>query len=342
MLIVNDTPLRPLSEKRAEEWLRSPADGRSRPGVAIADCHVAKPGKSWTQQVDFIVITLHAVLVLEIKGTHPSLTDGCVIADPNDRWRHDLTDIDPVRTRASDRNPLAQALDAAYQLKSLTSKHNPDHPFVHAVVVLVPPTNSTLTLQASAMPRGTAVVLGETGLRSAVDISRRTRPIWTAEQVYSMMNALGFGDLITIGALIGEGFPALDRNHAAWLPPTLAPSPAAAHRPRTEFFQRPTRIPAAQATPQRPRTGAPAGPSRPYLSRTDRRVRQAIAIAIIVSFMLTIWWIIVHFQPNPHRPPEPSRPAPAAFDTRSSTSLRFGGTPYAAASGLSATTRQDA
>lgn len=314
MIVLNDASVRWSSEKRAAQWLQAPTDGWSHPGVAIANCHVAEAVDSWTQQVDFVVFTPYAVIVLEVKGTHPDIVDGRIIAEPNGCWRHDLTVLEPVRTRASDTNPLGQVLDAAYRLKSWTAKHNPDHAFVHAAVVLVPPTYSSVTLRPSAMPRGTAVVLGETGLHAVVDGSSRARPIWSAEQVYSMLNALSLGSLISIPELVDEGFFPLAATHTTWAPPQRSPSPTA-HRPH-----RTTGIPPSPRRSPPSHTATFPGLGHRLSPHSARRRQQTIAVAIIATFFIAVVWLVAHLPPTHHRAPHPSPPTTPTLTTRQPTS----------------------
>ncbi|MGW5220965.1 NERD domain-containing protein [Nocardia sp. NPDC004085] len=326
MLVINTRPTIEPSEARVAHWM-SHWNGRyALRGVAISSYHL--PGRdNASQQADFVLLTPQVSAVLEVKGTHHDLTHGVITAEPNGRWRHSSDDRDPVHTRANDLNPIDQALSATYLFKALVEKHNPGQSFVSAVVVVVPPRRSKLRLQVGSLPTGCEVVLGNSGLRRWLHRTARRDPIWTAEQVYSLLNAMNLGPELTIGDLIAEGFPPLEAT----------PVTSTARRATTTTTAAATTPTAAQLTTDRPpashtraasspgansrgsgsrvarsRRAAPHGPQQPRhagaVPRPRHRRQQIAALIVVAAVWAVIWLLAAHYHHTPPSAPTTSTP----------------------------------
>ncbi|MGY2119553.1 nuclease-related domain-containing protein [Nocardia gipuzkoensis] len=330
MLVLNTRPTIQPSEARVAEWMRNWTGRYAISGVAISSYHLPGIGTSPSQEADFVILTPQASAILEVKGTHASVTDGVITAEANGPWRYSEDDHDPVRTRRNDINPVDQVLNAAYLFKTLVGKHNPDHQFVSAVVVVVPPHGSTTRLRTRSMPTGCKVVLGNSGLRSWLHRSRRRDTIWTAQQAYSLLNAMNLGDQLTIPDLVAEGFPLIGAT------PHTHQTPRASSRAVTSSPPRPTVT--EPASPFGPRTASAAAarddsssydntpaaaPPRRTVGRR-RHGRQQLAALVSIAVIWAVIWLLVHhyYEARPSTPadthqqitstehhPQPSSPA---------------------------------
>ncbi|MFE9328349.1 nuclease-related domain-containing protein [Nocardia sp. NPDC052278] len=321
MLVINDTTTSTHSESRVAYWLRGWTGAYFMSGVAIANYRIPNLHTSRSQQADFIILTPQTVTVVEVKGTHPTLTSGVLTAEDNGPWHHSESDVEPVHTLERDTNPINQVLRAAFLFKALAGKHNPGA-FVGAVVAIVPPYRSTLTLRVDAMPTGCDVVLGNKGLRAHFHKTGHEPPVWTAEQAYSLLNAMNLGHLLTIADLTSEGFPTLDAVTSTWTPPPQAtastPRPGRARRsvplrtrhdrPVTEFS--PTSATRRISVSPNKSHAAVASTPRHVRSTPSRghRLQQAAAILVIAAVAAATWWLVDHFNPAPVPTPIPDKP----------------------------------
>ncbi|MEV0299130.1 nuclease-related domain-containing protein [Nocardia sp. NPDC050710] len=335
MLVINNSPTKVYSEARVARWLRGWTGKHALAGVAIANYHIPDLRTSSTQQADFIILTPQTAVIVEVKGTDSEVTHGVLTAEANGPWHSTASDRDPVLTRDCDTHPVDQALSAAYLFKDLTDKHNPGNAFVSAVVVIVPPHNSTVRLKVGPMPTGCHVVLGNSGLRAWFHKTGRHTRIWSAEQVYSLLNAMNLGGELTIPDLVAEGFPTLDALHRIRYHPHRPSRPHAkqrahpSNRPRLTTMIRPTSHP--ETVDQRPtarathhahlRAAGARGPSTPrYLrhnatGRRQHRFQQLAAIAVIVAFVAVFCWLVIHFNPTPSSGPVKDQPVPSLVRT---------------------------
>ncbi|MEU5764027.1 nuclease-related domain-containing protein [Nocardia sp. NPDC047648] len=326
MLVINTRPTIEPSEARVAHWM-SHWNGRyALRGVAISSYHL--PGRDNAgQQADFVLLTPQVSAVLEVKGTHHDLTHGVITAEPNGRWHHSSDDRDPVHTRANDLNPIDQALSATYLLKALVEKHNPGRSFVSAVVVVVPPRRSTLRLQVGSLPTGCEVVLGNRGLRRWLHRTARRDSIWTAEQAYSLLNAMNLGRELTIGDLIAEGFPPLEATpvtstarRAKTTTTTDTTTPPASQPPSDQPAAPPTRAASRPDTSSRlsrshvdpsPRA-AHRGPQQPghtgALPRPRHRRQQIAALIVLAAVWTVLWLLAAHYHHMPPSAPTTSTP----------------------------------
>ncbi|MBF6341296.1 NERD domain-containing protein [Nocardia abscessus] len=331
MLVINTRSTIEPSEARVAHWM-SRWNGRyAIRGVAIASYHL--PGRDTAgQQADFVLLTPQVSAVIEVKGTHRDLTHGVITAEPNGRWHHSSDDRDPVHTRANDLNPIDQALSATYLFKALVEKHNPGQSFVSAVVVVVPPRRSQLRLQVRSLPTGCEVVLGNSGLRRWLHRTARRDPIWTAEQVYSLLNAMNLGPELTIPDLLAEGFPSLEAPpitstaRRAKTTTTVGATAPTASRPVSEH-------PPASDTrvASSPRVGSQSSrwrltprrrtdhrdPGQPEHSgavgRPRHRRQQIAALVVVVAVWAAMWLLVAHYNPTPPSAPATSTPTEQQF-----------------------------
>ncbi|MGY1946349.1 nuclease-related domain-containing protein [Nocardia asiatica] len=321
MLVINTRPTIEPSEARVAHWM-SHWNGRyALRGVAISSYHL--PGRDNAgQQADFVLLTPQVSAVLEVKGTHHDLTHGVITAEPNGRWHHSTDDRDPVHTRANDLNPIDQALSATYLLKALVEKHNPGRSFVSAVVVIVPPRRSKLRLQVGSLPTGCEVVLGNPGLRRWLHRTARRDPIWTAEQAYSLLNAMNLGPELTIGDLIAEGFPPLEATpitstarRAKTATTAAASTPTASQPTSDQPPASPTRVASSPGASSRVAPRQPTahrGPQQPGHAgaepRPRRRRQQIAALIVVVAVWAILWLLVAHYHHTPPSAPTTSTP----------------------------------
>ncbi|MFD6354073.1 nuclease-related domain-containing protein [Nocardia tengchongensis] len=160
VLVVNERADAPYTERTVAEWLRACRV----PGLAVAGAHV--PGRrrgDAGQEADFIVFTPNSCVCIEVKGTFSQL--GGVLSCPvNGSWSMLGYEGDPVHVRGGDVNPIYQAKSAMYALKALTEKATGAEQFVSALVVIVPRSGTTVTLDKPTkrmMPKGVDILLGD-------------------------------------------------------------------------------------------------------------------------------------------------------------------------------------
>ncbi|WP_225724678.1 MULTISPECIES: nuclease-related domain-containing protein [unclassified Nocardia] len=209
MLVVNERADAPYSEKVVAGWLRS----CNVPGCAVAGGYVPGRGRSATgQEADFIVFTPNTCVCIEVKGTLSPI-GGMLSCPVNGRWSMPGFSGDPVHVRGSDVNPLNQAKSAMYSLKSITKSTTGAERFVSALVVVVPRSGTTVTLDKPSrrfMPKGVDVLLGDRPHELFAWFQRGTYhvPVWTVERVHAMFAALGVNDPAASPAVLAaQGFP---------------------------------------------------------------------------------------------------------------------------------------
>ncbi|WP_459545666.1 nuclease-related domain-containing protein [Nocardia sp. X0981] len=252
MLVIADK-LRSGAEKRIAAWLRSWDQEYRIPGVAIMNCFAGG------QEVDLVVITPHTTVAGEIKGIAPEATGGVLHCTTNTRWTVPGYAGDPVGVRGSDTTPYDQVRDAVFKMKAAIRQVG-GSAFVTGLVLVVPPRESTMRLEKkSAPPQGCDVLLCDTPnpLRAWFHRAHhRSAVVWTAEQAYALIEALEFGDRITVTELAEEGFPL----ESTPLPDT----PAAPVKP----IPRPP-VPAARPVTPTPPPPAPPDEPAPHVPRPE-------------------------------------------------------------------------
>lgn len=208
MLVVNERADAPYTEKAVAEWLRACRV----PGLAVAGAHV--PGRrrgDAGQEADFIVFTPHSCVCIEVKGTL-SPSGGSLSCPVNGSWSMLGYVGDPVHVRKGDVNPIYQAKSAMYALKALTKNATGAEQFVSALVVVVPRSGTTVTLDKPTkqmMPKGVDILLGSRPNDLYAWFQRRKfhREVWTVDRVRAMLGGLGVNDPgASPEALSVEGF----------------------------------------------------------------------------------------------------------------------------------------
>ncbi|MEV6389023.1 nuclease-related domain-containing protein [Nocardia xishanensis] len=236
MLVINERTAMPRSEQRVLEWMRTWTGQYVIVGLAISGCYIPERDHSGrAQEADLLVITPRAVVVLEVKGMAPDASAGTLTVQANGRWRLSGFEGDPIHVREQDTSPFDQVTNNVFNLKALVSKRHPDA-FVDGLVVVVPPRESTVTLNVESRRHGCGVVLGSTPgeLRAWFHRTAGRRFVWTAEDVHALLEELNFGDKVTVEGLVAEGFPrerkplldkVPDRRPREQQPPWIEPDP---------------------------------------------------------------------------------------------------------------------
>ncbi|MGW4739173.1 NERD domain-containing protein [Nocardia xishanensis] len=236
MLVINERTAIPRSEQRVLEWMRTWTGQYVIVGLAISGCYIPeRDHRGRAQEADLLVITPRAVVVLEVKGMAPDASAGTLTVQANGRWRLSGFEGDPIHVREQDTSPFDQVTNNVFNLKALVSSRHPDA-FVDGLVVVVPPRESTVTLNVESRRHGCGVVLGSTPgeLRAWFHRTAGRRFVWTAEDVHALLEELNFGDKVSIEELVAEGFPrerkplldkVPDRRPREQQPPWIEPDP---------------------------------------------------------------------------------------------------------------------
>ncbi|WP_435591965.1 NERD domain-containing protein [Nocardia sp. bgisy118] len=236
MLVINERTAIPRSEQRVLEWMRTWTGQYVIVGLAISGCYIPeRDHKGRAQEADLVVITPRAVVVLEVKGMAPDANAGTLTVQANGRWRLSGFEGDPIHVREQDTSPFDQVTNNVFNLKALVGKRHPEA-FVDGLVVVVPPRESTVTLNVESRRHGCGVVLGSTPgeLRAWFHRTAGRRFVWTAEDVHALLEDLNFGERVTIEELVAEGFPrerkplldkVPDRRPREQQPPWIEPDP---------------------------------------------------------------------------------------------------------------------
>ncbi|RDI64052.1 nuclease-related domain-containing protein [Nocardia pseudobrasiliensis] len=343
MLVVNERADAPYSEKIVAQWLRL----CNVPGLAVAGGYVPGRGKRASgQEADFIVFTPNTCVCIEVKGTL-SRTGGTLSCPVNGRWSMVGFEGDPVHVRGSDVNPLNQAKSAMFSLKELTASVTGAERFVSALVVVVPLNGTNVTLDKPPnrmMPKGVDILLGgrPSELFTWFQRAKFFTPVWTANRVHDMLNALSVNDsAVGLANLIAEGF-AGDLTRSAvltegdsepWATPSATLGPAldpweSPQAPRVYVDDYSTRGPGFAASVGSPAASEVASNRYPASNSTKvrRRGRHApvksflLALAAVAALGCGIWYLLgdrslAHQDISRQttdlsvtQPPEPSQP----------------------------------
>ncbi|MBF6299426.1 NERD domain-containing protein [Nocardia amamiensis] len=209
MLVINERTTAPRSEQRVLDWMRSWTGQYVIVGLAISGCYLpirCRTGEA--QEADLVVITPRAAVVIEVKGTVPDAMTGVLSVQANGRWRLSGFEGDPVHVRDHDSSPFDQVTNNVFNLKELVRKHHSEA-YVDGLIVVVPPRESTVTLNIESRRKGCGVVLGNTPveLRAWFHRTASRKLIWTAERVHALLGDLNLADQVSIEELVADGFP---------------------------------------------------------------------------------------------------------------------------------------
>ncbi|MEV6276864.1 NERD domain-containing protein [Nocardia sp. NPDC051832] len=274
MLVINgNRPTMPYSEQRAVTWLQSWTGTYQIPGIAVSGCYIPdRRGRNI--EADLVVITPEAAATIEVKGAVAEATSGILTCKANGRWRLSGYSGDPVHVREGDVNPLGQASASAYNLKNLAEARG-RRVFVSALVLVVPPAQSTMTLDKGVTPTGCDVLLGSGPKELRAWFHRaawRREKAWHAEDVHEVLQQLDLGDQISLAELHAEGFPLRPTEARPFRPAENRPYGLTEDRPLHPAARRPVRP--AEGSPFRPAAGfepisgpadEPSAPAAPAL-----------------------------------------------------------------------------
>ncbi|MEV6137607.1 NERD domain-containing protein [Nocardia sp. NPDC051990] len=205
MLVVNERATQP-SGASVVEWLRTWNGQYVIVGLAVSGYPISDdiPGGS-PRQLDVMVITPRAVVVIEVFEIAAEVTGGVHSVRADGRWQLSGFDGEPVPSHDSD--PFGQVTNNAYLLSKMVRRQHPDA-LIDRVIVVVPPRDATITLDIeSRMPGGTVVVDSSAQLRAWFLRTANRKLIWTAEQAYELLGELGLSHAVTVEELVAEGFP---------------------------------------------------------------------------------------------------------------------------------------
>ncbi len=206
MLVINERAAVPRSEQRVLDWMRTWKGQYIIVGLAISGCHVPRRhGETDPGGAELVVITPRAVVVVEVRDTVPDATSGVLSVRAAGPWRLSGFDGDPLRDAAE---PFEQVADNLGALKDLVREHHSDA-YVDGVIVVVPPWESTVVLEVETPQQGCGVVLGSTPgeLRAWLHRTSNRKLLWTAEAVHALLEDLELDHLVSLEALLAEGFP---------------------------------------------------------------------------------------------------------------------------------------
>ncbi|MGQ4601047.1 NERD domain-containing protein [Nocardia sp. R6R-6] len=209
MLVINERTTAPRSEQRVLNWMRGWTGQYVIVGLAISGCYLPdREREDETQEADLVVITPRAAIVVEVKGTVAEALSGILTVRANGRWRLSGFEGDPIHVREQDRSPFDQVTNNVFNLKELVRKHQADA-YVDGLIVVVPPRESTVTLNVESRRKGCGVVLGNTPgeLRAWFHRTASRKLIWTAERVHALLGDLNIADQVSVEDLVADGFP---------------------------------------------------------------------------------------------------------------------------------------
>ncbi|WP_249644844.1 nuclease-related domain-containing protein [Nocardia sputi] len=219
MLVINERTTAPRSEQRVLHWMRNWTGQYVIVGLAISGCYLPdRDRKGETQEADLVVITPRAAVVIEVRDTVPEATTGVLSVQANGRWRLSGFAGDPMRVRDNDSSPFDQVTSNVVNLQALVRKHHAEAS-VDGLIVVVPPDESSLTLNIESRRRGCGVVLGAgaVDLRAWFHRTAGRKLVWTAERTHTLLADLNLGDQVTVDDLVADGFPPEQKLRAGTL-----------------------------------------------------------------------------------------------------------------------------
>ncbi|WP_106956206.1 nuclease-related domain-containing protein [Nocardia sp. MDA0666] len=281
MLIINGDITKPKTEQQVVEWL---ANYVTHPGIAVSGVYVPRLDGGSTE-AGLLVFTPHAVAVIEVDVLRKKAR-GPLSCSMNERWSAPGIHGDPVQLRGDALNPLHQVRRPVSALRTFVAEltRGPE-PFVDGLILLMPKSGNTLTLDKGPMPGGFTVLLGDSASQLYSWFGRtaqhRDRTPWTAELVVTVLTALRVDRTRDAESrrrlyadLVAEGFPTEvpaarkledpDPAASSAAPsgaPTAQPDPAGQTEPNSQADPASSHIRPAQDE------SAPAAPSTPaYIS----------------------------------------------------------------------------
>ncbi|MFC9517055.1 nuclease-related domain-containing protein [Nocardiaceae bacterium NPDC056970] len=295
------------AEQAVVGWIRSWQQTTPLPGLAVVNCRI--PTRSGYRQVDAIVWTPYACIVLEIKGFR-SPQSGTLRVPVNAAWTVGGRPAE-LYTHRSSTNPLDQLETNCYAVKNAIVAGGVDRVFVHGAVVVMPYSPAEITLARVGpqnrvgdladrveLRRGIDVVVGsDTRLRHFLDsVGGPGRAVrWSASTMVSTFEALGLPDVPNADELLREGFPddllrvpnMATLPSAAQLPPRSMPSSmvASALAARASGPVAPPSVPAAW--------GPQPGPRRTPI-RTGLRILKWLGVAFGVLWLAGVVLMLVN------------------------------------------------
>ncbi|MGW5515754.1 nuclease-related domain-containing protein, partial [Nocardia africana] len=214
MLIINGDITKPKTEQQVVEWL---ANYVTHPGIALSGVYIPRLDGG-SAEADLLVFTPHAAAVIEIDVLRKKAR-GPLSCSMNERWSVPGTHADPVQLRCDDLNPLHQVRRPVSALRTFVAEltRGPE-PFVDGLVLLMPKSGTTVTLDKGPMPGGFTVLLGDSASQLYAWFGRtaqhRDRTPWTAELVVTVLTALRVDRTRDAESrrrlyadLVAEGFP---------------------------------------------------------------------------------------------------------------------------------------
>lgn len=240
LVVVQDEDQLPGTERELVRWLRGWAIGSKNEfgGVAVANCRIPHPTKGY-RQVDMIIWTPHACVIVEVKG-FKSPQSGTVQISVNGEW---TIDGEPAALHVSHAgsNPVGQVEENAYAAKDHFQASGIKPEWVNGLVLLFPMRGKALTLKAfdsSSRQRhdeavnlrdGTDVAVGELKPLRRYLYDRRSEqrhPLWSAQSVAKAFESLQMTTMSpSLEAIVAEGFPQ-QIEHPHRRRPTTTPSPS--------------------------------------------------------------------------------------------------------------------
>ncbi|MFF0498323.1 NERD domain-containing protein [Nocardia aobensis] len=281
MLIINGDITKPKTEQQVVEWL---ANYVTHPGIAVSGVYVPRLDGG-SAEAGLLVFTPHAVAVIEVDVLRKKAR-GPLSCSMNERWSAPGIHGDPVQLRGDDLNPLHQVRRPVSALRTFVADltRGPE-PFVDGLILLMPKSGNTLTLDKGPMPGGFTVLLGDSASQLYSWFGRtaqhRDRAPWTAELVVTVLTALRVDRTRDAESrrrlyadLVGEGFPTevpsvrrdgdTDPTASSAAPsgaPTAQPDPAGQTEPYAQADPASSHIPPARDE------STPTAPSNPaYIS----------------------------------------------------------------------------
>lgn len=205
MLVVNEGETQ-RSEQSVLDWMRTWNGQHVIVGLAVSGYPIPDGNSDGTtRQLDAVVITPRAVVVIEVQEITAEVTGGVLSVQPDGHWQLSGFDGEPVPRRDSD--PFGQVTNDAQLLSQLVRKQRPDA-LVDRLIVVVPPRDATITLDIESRKPGGTVVLGSSAQLRAWFLRTSNRKLsWTAEQAFELLGRLGLTHVVTIEELVAEGFP---------------------------------------------------------------------------------------------------------------------------------------
>lgn len=214
MLIINGDITKPKTEQQVVEWL---ANYVTHPGIAVSGVYIPRLDGGSTE-AGLLVFTPHAAAVIEVDALRKKAR-GPLSCSMNERWSAPGIHGDPVPLRGDDLNPLHQVRRPVSALRTFVAEltRGPE-PFVDGLILLVPKSGNTLTLDKGPMPGGFTVLLGDSASQLYSWFGRtaqhRERTPWTAELVVTVLTALRVDRTRDADSrrrlyadLVAEGFP---------------------------------------------------------------------------------------------------------------------------------------